>query len=156
VLVATDGVATNSTVLVENVVTVVVVSGALAVTRTLNDVAAAEGVSVFTSDDASAVVVTGKDGAEGRIENDALASSVMTIVGDSTVTSNSAPKLCTSVAAGKELCALIRFKNSMSLSHGLELNAELEVSGVVVTESMTFSLSGIVSSGPFVVFPGDR
>jgi len=155
--VATDGVTTNSTVLVENVVTVVVVvSGALAVTRTPEDVVAAEGVSVFTSDDASAVVVMGMGGAEGGIENDALASSVITIVGDSTVISNSAPKLCTSVAAGKVLCALIRFKNSISLSHGLELNAELEVSGVVVTESITFSLSGIVSSGPFVVFPGDR
>ena len=73
-----------------------------------------------------------------------------------TLTSNSTPKLCTSVAAGKVLCALIRFKNSISLSHELELNAELEVSGVVVTESITVSQSGIVSSEPFVVFPGDR
>jgi len=80
--VATDGVTTNSTVLVENVVTVVVVNGALAVTRAPEDVVAAEGISVFTSDDASAVVVISMGGAEGGIENDALASSVMTIVGD--------------------------------------------------------------------------
>jgi len=89
---------------------------------------------VFTSDDASAVVVmANKGGAEGGIENDALASSVVTIVGDSTLISNSAHQLCTSVVAGKVLCALIRFKNSISISHELELNAELEVSGVVVT-----------------------
>jgi len=136
---------------------VVVVSGALSVTRATEDVVAAEDISVFTSDDASAVVVmANKDGAEGGLENDALAPSVITVVGDSTLTSNSTPKLYTSVVAGKVLCTLIRFKNSISPSHELELNAELEVSGVVVTESITFSQSGIVSSGPFVVFPGDR
>ena len=65
------------------------------------------------------VVMANKDGAKGGLENDALAPSVITIVGDSTLASNSTPKLCTSVVAGNVLCALIRFKNSISLSHGL-------------------------------------
>ena len=126
--------------LIDVVITVVVaVIGAVVVTRATKDVAAAGGISVFASDDASAVVVMAdKGGAEGGVDSNALAPSVITIVADSALTSNSVLKLCTLVVAGRILRTLIGLRNSLSLSRELELNAELEVFGVVVAESITF------------------
>ena len=89
---------TNSTVLTDVVIAVVitVVTGALAVVRATEDVVVAKDVSMFASDDVSAVVVMAeKGGTEGGVGNDTLVPSVITTVAESVLTSNVVPKLCT-------------------------------------------------------------
>jgi len=77
-------------------VVITVVTGALAVVRATEDVVVAKDVSMFASDDVSAVVVMAeKGGTEGGVGNDTLVPSVITTVAESVLTSNVVPKLCT-------------------------------------------------------------
>ena len=134
-----------------------VVRGAPTGMRATEDVVVAEDVSMFASDDASAVVVMAeKSGAEGGVGNDTLSPSVIITVTESVLTSEIVPKLCTSVVTGGISCTLTRVRKSLSLSQELGLTADAEVLGEVVAECSTLSYSGRVSSGPLAMDPDDK